>query len=179
MINIQYIHYMQSKMSEATTNPTNFEKVAEFHRAFGCTLNTTPQVDVFDKDPKLVKLRNSLITEERDELVEASENKNFVEVIDALADILYVVYGSGAAYGIDLDKAFDLVHKSNMTKLCANEDEANETVEWYKKNELRYDSPAYRKSDDGKYWVVYNQSTNKILKSINYKPVDLSVMVKS
>ena len=99
------------------------------------------------------------------------KDKDFTEVIDALGDILYVVYGSGSSFGIDLDKAFDLIHKSNMTKLCKSEEEAIQTVEWYKENETRYDTPAYRLSDDKKYYVVYNESTGKILKSINYKPV--------
>ena len=58
-----------------------------------------------------------------------------------------------------------------MSKLCKNEKEAIETVEWYVK-EGRYDSPAYRLSDDGKYYVVYNKNTMKILKSINYTPVN-------
>ena len=81
----------------------------------------------------------------------------------------------GRAIGVDLDKAFKLVHKSNMSKLCKNEDDAKQTVEWYKQKfvsgEQPYDSPSYRKSPNGKYWVVYNKSTSKILKSIKYKPV--------
>ena len=70
----------------------------------------------------------------------------------------------------DADKAFELVHKSNMTKLCVSEQEAKDTVKSYESDD-RYDSPAYRLSDDGKHYVVYNKSTSKILKSINYNPV--------
>ena len=58
-----------------------------------------------------------------------------------------------------------------MTKLCKSEEEAIQTVEWYKENESRYDTPAYRLSDDKKYYVVFYDSTGNILKSINYKPV--------
>ena len=60
-----------------------------------------------------------------------------VETIDALADILYVVYGAGASFGIDLDKAFDIVHRSNMSKLCQTEEDAIETVRIYKE---KYDN---------------------------------------
>merc|ERR1712228_42106 len=110
------------------------------------------------------------------ELADAMKAKDMVETIDALGDILYVVYGAGGAFGINIDQAFDLIHKSNMTKLCTTEEEANETVEWYKKNytpegKYPYDTPAYRLSPDGKYYVPFNASTGKILKSINYSPV--------
>ena len=149
---------------------SNFKKIIEFHKAFGLQHKDEPQMNVFE-DKKLVNLRISLIQEEVNELKDAIKDKDFTEVIDALGDILYVVYGSGSSFGIDLDKAFDLIHKSNMTKLCKSEEEAIQTVEWYKENESRYDTPAYRLSDDKKYYVVYNESTGKILKSINYKPV--------
>ena len=155
-------------------NQTNFEKVIEFNRCFGLPHYNTVQENVTKDNPKLTKLRLSLISEENNELHEAADNHDFIEIIDALADLLYVVYGAGSSFGINLDKAFDLVHKSNMTKLCVSEQEASETVVWYQKNEDRYDSPKYRKSENGDYWVVFNESTGKILKSINYKPVDLS-----
>jgi len=111
----------------------------------------------------------------------AVSEKNYIETIDALGDILYVVYGMGASIGVDLDEAFRLIHESNMSKLCSTEEEAIETVDWYTKNynpeTLPYDSPAYRLSDDGKFWVVYNKSSGKILKSINYHPVDLKPLL--
>ena len=95
-------------------------------------------------------------------------------MIDALSDILYVVYGAGASFGIDLDRSFNIVHESNMSKLCKTEDEAQKTVSNYERlwNEKTspYDSPDYRRADDGINWVVFNKSTGKILKSINYTP---------
>ena len=152
---------------------TSFQKVLEFNKAFGITTHNTPQKDIFDTDPKLVKYRLSLITEEVSELIQAIEEKNFVEVIDALMDIIYVVEGAAASFGVDSDKAFDIVHKSNMSKLCISDEEAQMTVDWYKLNESnRYDTPSYRDSDDKVHKVVYNKSTMKILKSINYKPAD-------
>merc|ERR1712194_828928 len=111
----------------------------------------------------------------------AAKNHDMTEVLDALSDILYVTYGAGSSFGLDLDKAFGLVHESNMSKLCKTESEAKETVEWYKKNytpegKYPYDTPAYRLSDDGQYYVVFNQSTGKILKSINYAAVKFDSM---
>merc|ERR1712232_474376 len=108
---------------------------------------------------------------------------DMVETVDALGDILYVVYGAGGAFGINLDQAFDLIHKSNMTKLCKTEDEAKETVQWYKDNQTGpegkypYDTPAYRLSPDGQYYVPFNSSTGKILKSVNYTPVSFDSLL--
>ena len=149
---------------------SNFEKIREFNTAFGVKTNNTPQKDLFDTDRKLIEYRLSLVNEEVQELNDAVKNKDFVETIDGLADVLYVAYGFFSSIGIDADKAFELVHKSNMSKLCVSEQEAKDTVKSYELDK-RYDSPDYRLSDDGKHYVVYNKSTSKILKSINYNPV--------
>ena len=273
---------------------TNFRSVKEFNVVFGHPAPETTQKYIFQDSPKTVKLRNNLINEEFSELTEAFTNNDIVEMVDALADILYVAYGllvvygeDGDAYfrkhiqkkvlthnqqgdesisintdpnvsnfqivngfcynffsvlidsetcfpstffsnesikrlqvfntfmieletelvqlasasdsasyddvikstsqiiyltyvcglllGVDLDKAVDLVHKSNMSKLCSSEDEAKSTVEWYKQNESRYDSPNYKQSSKG--FIIYNESSGKILKNINYNPVDLSGLV--
>ena len=157
---------------------TNFNKIKQFHLAFGHPVNDTHQTKVFDQDPKLVKLRLDLIKEEVQELEEAINQKNFTEVIDALTDILYVTYGAGAAFGIDLDKAYNIVHESNMSKLCNNEQEAKQTIEEYKmkyKNgDEKYDSPNYKIAPDGLNYVVYNESSGKSLKSINYIPANFT-----
>lgn len=159
---------------------SNFQKVKEFNRQFGILLNEKPALDIFDKNPKLVEYRMSLIREEVKELEQAVKNKDYVEAIDGLTDILYVVYGMYTAMGINADEAYDIVHSSNMSKLCKTEDEAKQTVKWYEENKekLGYDSPNYRLSDDGKYYVVYNESTMKILKSINYTPANFSELIK-
>jgi predicted HAD superfamily Cof-like phosphohydrolase len=160
---------------------TNFEKAKQFNEEFGIAVTNTPDLKVFTSNPNLVDLRLKLIDEEVRELHEAVEAKDFVEVADALADILYVVYGAGASFGIDLDKAYRLVHESNMSKLCADEETAQKTVAWYEEQyaagKLPYDSPHYRKSVDGTKWVVYNKSTGKVLKSIKYQPVDLKYLL--
>ena len=157
---------------------SNFDKIKEFHNTFGLPVETTPRLDVFDNDPKLVNLRMNLIREEVSELEEAVKNHDMVETVDAMADILYVVYGMGTSFGIDLDEAYRLVHDSNMSKVCRSEEEAIETVKWYKENMLNtYDTPTYKPSKCGTYWIVFNESSGKVLKSINYHPVDLKPLV--
>ena len=159
-----------------TSNNTNFNKVREFHDAFGLVVNEKSEDKLFDNE-KMIKLRQDLIAEEFAELQSAINDRNMVEVGDALADILYVTYGAGVSLGIDLDKAFRLVHESNMSKLCKSEEEAVKTVKWYLENQSVYDSPAYRVCvTNPNLWVVYNKSSGKILKSINYAPVNLGYL---
>ena len=95
---------------------TNFNKVGTFMKTFGQEVKTKPS---FSTD-KINKLRIDLIKEELEELQEAMKNNDLLEVADALTDILYVTYGAGHAFGIDLDKCFDEVQNSNMSKLGEN-----------------------------------------------------------
>ena len=95
---------------------TNFDKVGTFMKTFGQEVKTKPS---FSTD-KINKLRLDLIKEEIAELTEAMNNKDLLEVADALTDILYVTYGAGHAFGIDLDKCFEEVQNSNMSKLDEN-----------------------------------------------------------
>ena len=92
---------------------SNFEKVKIFMQTFGQEVKTKPSFST----SKINKLRYDLINEELDELKVALENKDLLEVADALTDILYVTYGAGHAFGIDLDKCFEEVQSSNMSKL--------------------------------------------------------------
>ena len=92
---------------------TNFEKVRTFMRTFGQEVKTRPDIP----DGKTVNLRIELIAEELEELWDACEKKDVTEIADALTDILYVTYGAGHAFGIDLDKCFKEVQRSNMSKL--------------------------------------------------------------
>ena len=96
---------------------SNFKKVKTFMETFGQEVKTKPS---FSTD-KINNLRYDLIKEELEELKEAMENKDLLEVADALTDILYVTYGAGHAFGIDLDKCFEEVQNSNMSKLDENE----------------------------------------------------------
>ena len=92
---------------------TNFEKVKQFMLTYGQEVKTKSEFS----DDKTNKLRIDLIKEELDELTSAMKEKDLTEVADALTDILYVTYGAGHAFGIDLDKCFDEVQSSNMSKL--------------------------------------------------------------
>jgi predicted HAD superfamily Cof-like phosphohydrolase len=95
---------------------SNFNKVRIFMKTFGQEVKNKPS---FSTD-KINKLRIDLVKEELDELKEAMNNNDLLEVADALTDILYVTYGAGHAFGIDLDKCFDEVQNSNMSKLDEN-----------------------------------------------------------
>lgn len=254
---------------------SHFEQVHEFHSVFGLDISTEPYTTVCKENHPLVKLRFDLIREEVLELYQAFQDHNVLEVIDALTDILYVVYGAGVSFGINmdtefrrlpqikssvltssaklsnfqltrtfyeqhsqwipnvimtvfeagnesvvecmkenmvnamnlisiafaeddfskiqssllnmlyityligaklgvnLDDSFRIVHESNMSKVCLTETAAKETVKWYKQQDNSpYDSPLYRLSQDEKYYVIFNQSSGKILKSIYYTPAD-------
>ena len=95
---------------------SNFSKVGIFMKTFGQEVKDKPS---FSTD-KINKLRIDLISEELNELSEAMKNNDLLEVADVLTDILYVTYGAGHAFGIDLDKCFDEVQNSNMSKLDDN-----------------------------------------------------------
>jgi predicted HAD superfamily Cof-like phosphohydrolase len=92
---------------------TNFGKVGHFMKTFGQEIKIKPDLST----EKINKLRVSLINEELEEFKEAIKNNDLKEVADALTDILYVTYGAGHAFGINLDKCFDEVQQSNMSKL--------------------------------------------------------------
>ena len=95
---------------------SNFTDVKTFMETFGQMVRTKPQFP----DEKTMQLRCDLIKEELNELEHAMKTKNLKEVADALTDILYVTYGAGYAYGIDLDKCFKEVQRANMSKLGEN-----------------------------------------------------------
>ena len=120
---------------------TNFDKVGTFMKTFGQEVKTKPS---FSTD-KINELRLELIKEELMELTEAMKNKDLLEVADALTDILYVTYGAGHAFGIDLDKCFDEVQNSNMSKL----DENGKPI--YNENGKVMKGPNYFKPDLSKF----------------------------
>ena len=120
---------------------SNFSKVGIFMKAFGQEVKNKP---AFSTD-KINKLRLDLIKEELSELTDAMKNKDLLEVADALTDILYVTYGAGHAFGIDLDKCFDEVQNSNMSKL----DENGKPI--YNENGKVMKGPNYFKPDLSKF----------------------------
>ena len=95
---------------------TNFEKVGLFMTTFGQEVKTKTSLS----SEKINNLRISLINEELEEFKEAIKNNDLKEAVDALTDILYVTYGAGHAFGVNLDKCFDEVQRSNMSKLGEN-----------------------------------------------------------
>ena len=120
---------------------SNFSKVGTFMKTFGQEVKDKP---AFSTD-KINKLRIDLIKEELEELTEAMKNNDLLEVADALTDILYVTYGAGHAFGIDLDKCFDEVQNSNMSKL----DENGKPI--YNESGKVMKGPKYFKPDLSKY----------------------------
>ena len=125
---------------------TNFELVGEFMETFGQNVLTDPTFPT----KKVQKMRVKLIREELKELIEAIKDNDIVEVADALTDILYVTYGAGHAFGVDLDACFAEVQRSNMTKLGAD------------------GKPVYR--DDGKVIKGPNYSEPDLQKVLGIKP---------
>ena len=113
----------------------------------------------------------SLIAEELKELQEAIDDKDVVEIADALCDIQYVLSGAILEFGMGdkFKELFEEVQRSNMSKACETEEEAKQTVDHYKSKK---DTEAYYEERDGK-WLVYRVGDNKTLKSINYSPADL------
>ena len=120
---------------------SNFEKVGKFMKTFGQEVREKPG---FPND-KITSLRYDLITEEIGELKVAMENKDIKEVADALTDILYVTYGAGHAFGINLDKCFQEVQDSNMSKL------GSDGKPIYNEKGKVMKGPNYFKPDLGKY----------------------------
>ena len=120
---------------------TNFESVKKFMETFG---QETKEKAGFPND-KITSLRYNLIKEELDELKEAIDNKDLKEVADALTDILYVTYGAGHAFGINLDKCFEEVQNSNMSKL------GNDGKPIYNENGKVMKGPNYYKPDLSKF----------------------------
>lgn len=148
--------------------PDALNLVADFHRTFKHPIQPSPTIPAEDR----CKLRVALIAEELKELEVAILEKDIVEVADALCDIQYVLSGAILEFGLadKFKELFEEVQRSNMSKACANEDEAKATVEHYLKKD---GTECYYKEESGK-WLVYRKSDNKTIKSINYSPTDLA-----
>jgi predicted HAD superfamily Cof-like phosphohydrolase len=213
-----------------------YECVKEFHKVMEHPCYDELQVDVFTTKPELVELRKNLIIEELNELLEAIEEEDIIEIADALADISYVVIGTFIAFGyennlytkntddkhdinfnieqlingsnkfkiykelvinsfalcdhtvlisiltnlymymnkfsdeigIDLNAVFNEVHRSNMTKVCTNEDDAKKSIEYLQSLNLE-NHAKYKQSKCKKYFLIYNEKTGKALKGINFE----------
>ncbi len=147
-------------------------QVADFHRTFKHPVLDKPQIPSAER----CKLRVELLTEELKELEQAIKDQDVVEVADALCDIQYVLSGAVLEFGLgeQFRELFDEVQRSNMSKACKTQEEAEATVEHYK-NERNTD--CYYKQVDGLY-LVYRSEDNKTLKSINYSAADLTAIIE-
>ena len=148
------------KEAEAMNN------VAKFHEVFKHPILDTPTIP----DKKRCDLRVELIQEELNELQQAIIDNDIVEVADALCDIQYVLAGAILEFGLGerFSDLFDEVQRSNMSKACETQDEADKTVAHY----VNQGTDAYIKASAGEY-LVYRKLDNKTLKSVNYSPADL------
>ncbi len=145
----------------------SLSQVAEFHKTFKHPIQDSPRIPSRDR----CNLRVSLLAEELHELKQAIDDNDLVEIADALCDLQYVLSGAILEFGL-ADKfktLFDEVHRSNMSKACKSMEEANDTIQHYRKNQQ---CDAYHKEEESLF-LVYRTNDNKTLKSINYSPADL------
>jgi predicted HAD superfamily Cof-like phosphohydrolase len=149
------------------------EKVSEFHKTFEAPILDNPQIPSEDR----CQLRISLLQEELDELKQAIEDKDMVEIADALSDIQYVLSGAILEFGLGerFNDLFNEVQRSNMSKACSSIQEAIETISHYKKK----DGTESMYKQVGDKWIVYRMSDNKILKSVNYSPANLKKIIEN
>jgi predicted HAD superfamily Cof-like phosphohydrolase len=147
-------------------------QVAQFHNTFKHPVLSTPQLAPADR----AKLRVSLLQEELDELQEAIDKGDLVEVADALCDLQYVLSGTVLEFGMKnlFNTMFDEVHRSNMSKACKSYDVAIATQSYYAEK----GTEAYHEEQADGTYLVLRKSDNKTLKSINYSPADLASFLK-
>ena len=151
--------------------PDALNLVAKFHETFKHPILSAPGIPSEDR----CKLRVALIAEELKELEVAILEKDIVEVADALCDIQYVLAGAILEFGLGerFKDLFEEVQRSNMSKACDTEKEAQETVAHY----LRKDGTECYYVKAGDKYLVYRKSDNKTIKSINYSPADLQGLI--
>lgn len=149
----------------------SLNQVAEFHKTFKHPIVSDPAIPT----KKRCTLRVALIREELEELEEAIEDNDLVEIADALCDIQYVLSGAVLEFGLGqkFRDLFDEVQRSNMSKSCATIEEAEATIKHYKENK---GMNCFYKEIDG-HFLVYRTEDNKTLKSINYSPADLKPII--
>ena len=154
-------------------NNNYLEMVSEFHKTFNAPILETPQIPSTER----CNLRVSLMQEELNEIKEAIENNDLVEVVDGLCDLMYVLSGSILEFGLrdKFVELFNEVQRSNMSKACDTQQEALMTLSHYKKKD---GTEGYYKKINGKF-LVYRASDDKVLKSINYSPAELKKIIKN
>ncbi|HTF82242.1 MAG TPA: nucleoside triphosphate pyrophosphohydrolase family protein [Cytophagales bacterium] len=150
----------------------SLNQVAEFHRTFKHPILESPTIP----NEQRCQLRVSLLAEELKELEEAIADKDIVAIADALCDLQYVLSGAVLEFGLGdkFKQLFDEVQRSNMSKTCSTEKEAQDTVSHYESK----GTPCYY-TKSGAHYLVFRNADNKTLKSINYSEADLkSILAK-
>ena len=150
----------------------SLNQVAEFHRTFNAPILDAPQIP----SPERCKLRISLLQEELNELKEAIAENNLVEIADALCDLQYVLSGAVLEFGLGekFVPLFNEVHRSNISKACNTESEAEETIQFYKeKGETAY------AQNSGEKINVHRSADHKVLKNKYYSPADLQSVLEN
>jgi len=147
--------------------PRALNSVAEFHKTFNLPIEKVPLIPA----SKRCELRINLLQEELNELKEAIEDNDLVEVADALADIQYVLSGAILEFGMGekFDDIFSEVQRSNMSKTCKTMEEAEATKKHYEESK---GMPSEIKESNGEF-LVYRIEDGKVLKSVNYSPADI------
>jgi len=149
----------------------SLNQVAEFHTTFKAPILETPQIP----SPERCSLRVALLQEELNELKQAIEDQDIVEISDALCDLQYVLSGAVLEFGLGSKfvELFNEVQRSNMSKACDDEDQARETVEFYKAKGV---DSFYELS--GEKYNVYRKEDHKVLKNKYYSPADLKNIIE-
>jgi len=152
--------------------PNALSDVAKFHDTFDLPVLDTPTIP----DKKRCELRINLLQEELDELKEAIENDDLVEVADALSDIQYVLSGAILEFGLGnkFKALFDEVQRSNMSKTCQTIEVAEATQKHYKETK---DADSYIEEKNGEF-LVFRTADKKVLKSVNYSAADLKSIIE-
>ena len=150
----------------------SLNQTADFHRLFNHPILDDPTIP----DKKRCDLRVELISEELKELKEAIETNDIVEIADALCDIQYVLSGAVHEFGMSekFVELFNEVQRSNMSKACDSVEEAEKTIDYYKKEK---NTVSFYEEKNGKY-LIYRASDRKTLKSINYSPANLKSILE-
>lgn len=153
------------------TEPNGLNDVAEFHTTFDLPILDDPIIPAADR----CMLRVNLLQEELNELKEAIQQDDLVEVADALCDIQYVLSGAILEFGLaeKFTSLFNEVQRSNMSKTCKSMDEAEATVEHYNKK----DGTISKIVERGDEYIVYRVNDGKVLKSVNYSPANIKDML--
>ena len=145
--------------------------VEEFNNAFNAPVLETPQIPSKER----CNLRVTLIQEELDEMKEAIENGDVIEIADSLGDLMVVLCGSILEFGMGdkFDEIFENIHNSNMSKACSTQQEAIETLLHYKQK----DGTEGTYQQIGDVYVVNRNGDNKVLKSVAYSPANLKPII--